>query len=268
VAISFDTVTGTGSSDVQVLSPDGETDLARGSSTEDVQVGDGVISAQYPLLQYPDGPVIGEVVLEGTYVSSGETETVHLRHRTARNAQIIGTVTSTPLEVTWTTLQVGDYDLSGVTCEGQRLQTSNRVLQPHRLVRTFNELRLLDGCATDPLTRFEVTASEEGVGLFLGVDGYEGFTNLNLDDGSDTQSVQWYDEEGELAETTSITVTVTEDGHRRSVVQATPDGLVLEQIQPLTLSYELVLPNQAGTITGGCAAESVVTRTVVEPVEE
>ena len=268
LAISFDTVTGTGASDVQVLSPDGETDLARGVTTEGVQVGDGVISARYPLLQYPDGPVIGEVVLEGTYVTSGETETVHLRHRTARNAQIIGTVTSTPLEVTWTTLQVGDYDLTGITCEGQRIQTSNRVLQPHRLIRTFSDLRLLDDCATGPLTRFEVTASEDGVGLFLGVDGYEGSTNLDLDDGSDTQSVQWYDDEGELAEITSITVTVTENGHRRSVVQATPDGLILEQIQPLTLNYELVLPNEAGTITGGCAAEAVVTRTAVEPVEE
>ena len=267
VSISFDAVTGTGASDAQVLSPDGEDDLARGI-TDDVRVSDGVVSARYPLLQYPDGPVIGEVILEGTYAPSGETYTEHLRFRTARNAQIIGTRTTTPLEVTWTTLQVGDYDLTGITCEGQRIQTSNRVLQPHRLVRTFSDLRLVDNCATDPLTQFQVTASEEGVSLVLAVEGYEGSTNLNLDDGSDTQSVQWYDPEGNLAETTSITVNVTETGHRRSVVQATPDGLILEQIQPLTLNYELVLPNEAGTITGGCAAEAVVTRTAVEPVEE
>jgi hypothetical protein len=267
VSINFDAVTGTGESSAQVLSPDGEDDLARGR-TEDVQVSDGVISARYPLLQYPDGPVIGEVILEGTYVPSGETETVHLRYQTARNAQIIGTTTSTPLEVTWTTLQVGDYDLSGITCEGDRIQTSNRVLQPHRLVGTFSELRLLDNCATDPLTRFEVTASEDGVSLVLAVEGYEGSTNLNLADGSDTQSVEWYNEDGDLAEITSITVSVTENGRRRSIVQTTPDGLILEQIQPLALSYELVLPNQAGTITGECAAESVVTRTAVEPVEE
>ena len=37
VSINFDAVTGTGESSAQVLSPDGETDLARGS-TEDVQV--------------------------------------------------------------------------------------------------------------------------------------------------------------------------------------------------------------------------------------
>jgi hypothetical protein len=266
VSISFDAVAGTGSSDAQVLSPDGEDDLALGS-TEDVRVSGGVVSARYPLLQYPDGPVIGEVILEGTYAPSGETDTAHLRFRTARNAQIIGTRTTTPLEVTWTTLQVGDYDLTGITCEGQRIQTSNRVLQPHRLVRTFSDLRLPDDCATDPLTRFDVTTSEEGgVELFLAVDGYDGFSTLNLDDGSDTRSVVWFDADGEPAETTSITVTVTEDGHRRSVVQATPDGLILEQIQPLTLSYELVLPNEAGTITGGCAAEAVVTRTAVEPV--
>ena len=49
-------------------------------------------------------------------------------------------------------------------------------------------------------------------------------------------------------------MTVTEDGHRRSVVQATPDGLILEQIQPLTLTYQLVLPTGAGTVSGGCAA--------------
>jgi hypothetical protein len=126
----------------------------------------------------------------------------------------------------------------------------------------------LDNCAIDPLTRFEVTASEDGVSLVLAIDGYEGSTNVNLADGSDTQSVQWYNEDGDLAEITSITVTVTENGRRRSVVQATPDGLILEQIQPLALNYELVLPNQAGTIAGGCAAESVVTRTAVEPVEE
>ena len=193
---------------------------------------------------------------------------MHLRFRTARNAQIIGTRTTTPLEVTWTTLQVGGYELTGITCEGARIQTSNRVLQPHRLVGTFSDLRLLDNCATDPLTRFDVMASEEGVSLVLAVEGYEGSTNLNLADGSDTQSVQWYDEEGDLAEITSITVTVVENGHRRSVVQATPDGLILEQIQPLSLSYELVLPNEVGTITGGCAAEAVVTRTAVEPVAE
>ena len=154
------------------------------------------------------------------------------------------------------------------TTEGDRIQTSNRVLQPHRLVGTFSELRLLDNCAIDPLTRFEVTASEDGVSLVLAVEGYEGSTNLNLADGSDTQSVEWYNEDGDLAEITSITVSVTENGRRRSIVQTTPDGLILEQIQPLALSYELVLPNQAGTITGECAAESVVTRTAVEPVEE
>src|SRR5829696_1864304 len=85
VSISFDAVTGTGESSAQVLSPDGETDLARGR-TEDVQVSDGAISARYPLLQYPDGPVIGEVVLEGTYAPSAETVTSHPRYRTARNA--------------------------------------------------------------------------------------------------------------------------------------------------------------------------------------
>jgi hypothetical protein len=42
----------------------------------------------------------------------------------------------------------------------------------------------------------------------------------------------------------------------------------LEQIQPLALSYELGMPDQAGTSTGGFAAESAVTRTVVEPVGE
>jgi hypothetical protein len=266
VSISFDTVAGTGSSDAQVLSPDGQDDLARGV-TEDVRVSDGVVSARYPLMEYPDGPVIGEVILEGTYAPLGEPVTTHDRYRTARNAQIIGTRTYTPLEVTWTTLEVGDYELTGITCEGQRIESSNRVLQPHRLVRTFSDLRLLDNCASDPLTQFNVSTSEEGgVELSLAVGGYVGFTNLNLDDGSDTRSVAWFDAEGEAGETTSITVTVSEDGHRRSVVQATPDGLILEQIQPLTLSYELVLPNEAGTITSGCAAEAVVTRTALEPV--
>jgi hypothetical protein len=79
----------------------------------------------------------------------------------------------------------------------------------------------LDNCAIDPLTLFEVTASEDGVSLVLAIDGYEGSTNVNLADGSDTQSVQWYNEDGDLAEITSITVTVTENGRRRSVVQAT-----------------------------------------------
>jgi hypothetical protein len=268
VAISLDAVAGTGSSDAEVVSADGEVILARGV-TEDVQVGEGVVSARYPLLQYPDGPVIGEVILEGTYAPSGETVTFRPRFQTARNAQIIGTVSGTPLEVTWTSLQVGDYDVSGITCEGQRFHTTNRVLEPHRLVGfPFSELRLLGNCAADPLTAFTVVESEVGVSFALAVDGYEGSTNLNLDDGSDTHSVEWNNEEGDLIEVTSITVTLTEDGHRRSEVQATPDGLILEQSQPVTLSYELVLPGGAGTITGGCAAESVLTRTAVEPVEE
>jgi hypothetical protein len=268
VAISFDAVAGTGSSDAEVVSADGEVVLATGL-TEDVQVGEGVVSARYPLLQHPDGPVIGEVILEGTYAPSGETVSFRPRFRTARNAQIIGTVSQTPLEVTWTTLQVGDFDISGITCEGLRSATTNRVLQPHRFVGfPFSELRLLVNCATDPLTAFRVEPSEVGVSLAFAVEGYEGFTNLNLADGSDMQSVLWSDEAGDLVEVTSITVTLTEFGHRRSEVQATPDGLILEQIQPTTLSYELVLPGGAGTITGVCGAESVLIRTAVEPVEE
>ncbi|MBD0292875.1 MAG: hypothetical protein ICV70_04785 [Jiangellaceae bacterium] len=265
VSINFDAVPGEGYSFTDVLSPDGELHLATGF-TDDVKVGDGVVSARYPLL-YPDGSVAGEVVLEGTYVASAEPVTLHQRFRYERNAQIIGTLVYTPLDVTWTTFQVGDYDVSGITCEGQRSQTTNRVLEPHRFVGSFSELRLLGNCTTDPLTSFSVVGSEEGVSLFLTVEGYEGFTNLDLDDGSDTQTVEWYAVGGnDLVEVTSITVTLTADGHRRSMVQATPDGLILEQIQPLTLSYELALPGGAGTVTGGCAAESVVTRTAVEPV--
>lgn len=266
VSINFDAVAGTGSSDAQVLSPDGETDLARGS-TEDVRVAEGVVSARYPLLQYPDGPAIGQVVLEGTYAPAGETVTLRNRFPVTRNAQIIGRTVFTPLEVTWTTLRVGDVDLSRAVCEGQRLATSNRVLQPHRLVGTFSELRLRDGCARDPLTRFEVIPSEVGVSLLVAVEGAEGFTNLDLEDGSDTQSVQWQSAEGDPLEATTITVTIAEDGRRRSAVQATPDGLVLEQVQPLSLRYELALPGQGGTVTGACSAESVVTRIAVEPVQ-
>lgn len=105
----------------------------------------------------------------------------------------------------------------------------------------------------DPLTGFSVVASEVGVSLALAVEGYEGFTNLVLGDGSDTQPVEWFavDSSGDPAEVTSITVTVTEDGQRRSLVQATPDGLILEQIQPLALTYELVSPGEAGRSRAG-----------------
>ena len=119
--------------------------------TEDVTVSDGVVSARYPLVN-EDGSDAGEVVLEGTYVATAEPITLRNRFRYARNAQIIGTLVYTELEVTWTTFQVGDYDVSGITCFGQRTQTSNRVLQPHRLVDTFEEIRLLGNCAEEPLT--------------------------------------------------------------------------------------------------------------------
>ena len=265
VSIRFDAVSGTGSSDASVLSPDGEIELATGF-TEEVQVGGGLVAARYPLL-YPDGSVAGEVILEGSYVALAEPVSQRDRIPLARNAQIIGTLVYTPLEITWTTFQVGDYDVSGITCVGDRFETTSRVLDPHRLVGGFSELRLPGDCTTDPLTGFSVVPSEVGVSLALAVEGLEGFTNINLDDGSDTQSVDWYaPDSGDLVEVTSITVTVTEVGHRHSVVQATPDGLILEQIQPLTLTYDLVLPGGAGTVMGGCAAESVVARTAVEPV--
>lgn len=120
-----------------------------------------------------------------------------------------------------------------------------------------------------PLTGFSVVGSEVGVSLVLGLEGYEGFVNLALDDGSDTQPVEWYtDGSDDPAEITMITATVTDDGHSRSVVRATSDGLILEQIQPLSLAYELALPEGSGTVFGGCGAESVVTRTAVEPVPE
>jgi hypothetical protein len=52
MSTNFDAVAGTGSSDAQVLSPDGEDDLARGS-TEGVRVSDGVVSARYPWCSIP-----------------------------------------------------------------------------------------------------------------------------------------------------------------------------------------------------------------------
>ena len=110
-----------------------------------------MVSARYPLVN-EDGSDAGEVVLEGTYVATAEPSTLHIRFPYARNAQIIGTLVYTPLEVTWTTFQVGDYDVSGITCFGERTETTNRVLQPHRLVDTFEEIRLLGNCAEEPLT--------------------------------------------------------------------------------------------------------------------
>jgi hypothetical protein len=266
VSINYDAVSGEGYSFTDVLTPDGELDLANGF-TDDVTVGNGVVSARYPLIN-DDGSDAGQVILEGAYEATSEPLTLRNRFRYARNAQIIGTLVYTELAVTWSTFQVGDYDVSGITCFGQRSQTSNRVLQPHRLVDTFRELRLLGNCAEEPLTRFDVVGSEVGVSLDLVVDGLQGSTNLALADGSDTQPVAWYAEGGEEPdEITSITVNLTEDGHSRTVVDATPDGLVLERIQPLTLTYELVLPDGAGTVSGTCAAESVVTRIAVEPVD-
>jgi hypothetical protein len=49
------------------------------------------------------------------------------------------------------------------------------------------------------------------------------------------------------------------------VVWPTPTGR--RRIQPLTLTYELVLPGEGGTVFGTYAAESVVTRIAVEPVD-
>ena len=71
-----------------------------------------MVSARYPLINEP-GSDAGEVVLEGTYVATTEPITLRNRFRYARSAQIIGTLVYTELEVTWTTFQVGDYDVSG-----------------------------------------------------------------------------------------------------------------------------------------------------------
>jgi hypothetical protein len=67
-----------------------------------------------------DGSDAGEVVLEGTYVAIAEPVTLRNRFRYARDAQMIGTLVHTELEVTWSTFQVGDYDVSGITCFGRR----------------------------------------------------------------------------------------------------------------------------------------------------
>jgi hypothetical protein len=266
VSINFDDESGEGYSSAQVLGPDGEAHLARGF-TDEVIVRDGVVSARYPLF-HTDGSEAGDVILEGTYAPASETLTLRNRFPYARNAQIIGTLTYTELDVTWTTFQVGGYDVSGISCFGQHSETLNRVLQPTRLVGTFPEVRLLENCATPPLTGFSVEPSEAGVTLALTLDGYSGFTNVALDDGSDTQPVYWYTEGGEQpADVTGVSVARTESGHRRSEVNATPDGLILEQIQPVSLSYHLDLPAGMGTVSGQCAAESVIVRTAVEPVE-
>jgi hypothetical protein len=265
-SIHYDAASGSGYSSAEVLAADGEMHLAEGF-TDDVQVADGVVSARYPLTGV-DGSTAGEVVLTGTYAATAMPVTLHNRYPYERNAQILGTLTYTPLEVTWTTFQVGDYDVSGMSCDGQRSESHNRVLEPHRYVRTFNELNVLGRCASGDLTGFSIVPSEVGVSVGLSTEGYEGFTNLDLADGSDTQSVAWYagDAEGP-AEFTSMTVTLAEDGHSRTMVEATPDGLVLAQIQPLTLAYQVGLPGDAGVVSGSCAAEATILRTAVEPID-
>lgn len=93
--------------------------------------------------------------------------------------------------------------------------------------------------------------SEAGVSLVLGVDDYEGFTNLDVENGSDTQSVEWYTEGGEEPRGDHLdhgdrhrdrTQSHRGPGHPRW-----PDS---GRIQPLTVSYELALPGGAGTVTG------------------
>jgi hypothetical protein len=265
--VHYDAVSGNGESDANVLSPDGERVLADGF-THDVQVADGVVSARYPLIA-ADGSAVGEVVLEGTYVAASDPVTLRTRNRYERNAQIIGNLTYTPLDVTWKTFRVGDFDVSGTACQGQRTQSRNRVLEPHRYVGRYEELNLLGRCGTGALTGLSVLPSEAGVTLALSVEGYEGFTNLDLGDGSDTQSVSWYaaDAPDEPADRTRMTATLTDVGHRRTAVTATPNGLVLAQVQPVTLAYEVALPEGAGTVTGSCSAEATVLRTAVEPID-
>lgn len=262
-SVNYDAISGRGYSTASVFGADGETHLADGYTT-DVVVTDGRVSARYPLLD-PDGVDAGEVVLEGTYEAASDPVTLRNRFPYARNAQIIGSLVYTPLEVTWTTFQVGGYDVSGITCEGQRSETINRVLEPHRVVYRFGELHLLESCTTPPLTGLAVSPSEAGVSLYLSLDGYDGDTNLALDDGSDSQPVRWYAEGGDLTDVTSIAVTLTPDGHSRSEVDPTADGLVLQRIQPVTLAYDLGLPASTQTVSGECAAESVDIRVAVEP---
>jgi hypothetical protein len=67
-----------------------------------------------------------------------------------------------------------------------RTPATARRLEPHRLVGTFSELRLRGNCANGQLTGFAVIPSEAGVSLAMAVEGLEGFTNLDLSDGSDT----------------------------------------------------------------------------------
>lgn len=227
-----------------------------------------MVSARYPLIA-EDGTSAGEVILEGTYAPVAEPITLRNRFPYARNAQIIGTLMYTELDVTWTTVTVGSYNVDDITCFGQRSQTTNRVLEPHRLVDTFSELRLTGDCDEAPLSRFDVVGSETGVSIELETAGLSGSSNLALADGSDSQAVAWYAEgDEEPTAITSITVTLANDGRRRTTVRPTSDGLVLEQTQPLQLAYDLVLPNEAGTISNTCAAASVVSRFAVEPVAE
>ena len=194
--------------------------------------------------------------------------TLRNRFRYARNAQIIGTLVYTELAVTWSTFQVGDYDVSGITCFGQRQPDQQPRAPAHRLVDTFRELRLLGQLrrgAPHPLRRRRLRGRREHRpcrGRSPGVDQPRpGRRQRHPAGGLVRRGGE------EPAEITSITVTLTEDGHSRTVVDATPDGLVLERIQPLTLTYELVLPGGAGTVSGTCAAESVVTRIAVEPAD-
>src|SRR5918998_6064420 len=73
VSINYDAVSGEGSSFTDVLTPDGELDLANGF-TDDVTISNGVVSARYPLIN-EDGSDAGEVVLEGTYAATAEPVT-------------------------------------------------------------------------------------------------------------------------------------------------------------------------------------------------
>jgi hypothetical protein len=129
VSIYYDALTGEGYSTTEVLNPAGEFELATGS-INDVVLSDGVVSVSYPLYN-PDGSAAGEVILEGTYAASAKPTTERTQFPYAPNGRTITTVTTTPLDVTWTTFQVGDYDVSGITCEGVHIESTTLVTQPN-----------------------------------------------------------------------------------------------------------------------------------------
>jgi hypothetical protein len=176
--------------------------LAKGVPLE-TTFADGKVDAGFELMD-PSGDSMGTARFVGTY-TAGETVTTK-DHWRAGNTQWHFVRSSTPYSLTWSSVELGRWQVGNLDCIAGALESTTSSTAPHRGVASGAYWSRSPECFTEEIRSLDVMTTDSET--FLRVDTPDGQAMAAVSgDGVQTGTVEWYDPEGEPLGTGSASAT-------------------------------------------------------------